>query len=217
MVNPLETSDVPLETKLSHAFARLGVVQRANSWEATGEAGLNPTQGTILGLLYRNASAMRLGEIADALAVSAATVSDSVSVLVDKGLIAKRKAKDDGRAVAISLLVPGRRFAEQLNHGDDVLIRALGALEDDEREQLFLTLLKMIRQLQVSGHISVNRACVTCRYFRPKVHNDGQRPHHCALVDSSFGDKTIREDCPEHEAADKHLAEQNWRVFSGEA
>ncbi len=215
MANVLEESDLPLKTKLSHAFARLGVVQRANSWETTASEGLNPTQGTILGLLSRRQTPLRLSEIADELAVSAATVSDSVSVLVQKGFVAKRKAKDDGRAVAITLVAAGKRIAKQLNSGDLSIKNAIDSLEGDEREQLYKTLLKLIRQLQVSGQISVNRACVTCRYFRPRVHQDPSRPHHCALVDAPFGDRTIREDCPEHEQADEHLAQQNWSTFVG--
>ena len=64
-----------------------------------------------------------------------------------------------------------------------------------------------------SGKIGT-RAVSFEMYFRPRVHDDDQRPHHCALVDAAFGDRTIREDCPEHQVADEHLAEQNWKKFT---
>lgn len=32
------------------------------------------------------------------------------------------------------------------------------------------------------------------------------RPHHCALVDAAFGDRTVRSDCPDHEAATREVA-----------
>ena len=216
MTNPLEESDTPLEVKLSHAFARLGIVQRANSWESTSVEGLNPTQGSILSFLHKRNTSVRLSEIAQELAVSNATVSDSVSTLVEKGLVTKRRAKEDARATAISLRPKGKKLADRLGLGDIRIKQALESLGSNEREQLYRTMLKLIRQLQLAGQISVNRACVTCRYFRPNVHKTPSRPHHCVLVDAPFGDKTLREDCSEHEPADEHLAAQNWKTFAGE-
>jgi hypothetical protein len=45
--------------------------------------------------------------------------------------------------------------------------------------------------------------CVTCRYFRPHVHSDPERPHHCAFVDAPFGDRALRLDCRDHEAKEE--------------
>ncbi|MCA9146388.1 MAG: MarR family transcriptional regulator, partial [Planctomycetales bacterium] len=101
MANSLEKTDRPLARKLGHALNRVQVAMRADSWETCGQNDLNPTQGQILMLLGERAIGLRLSEIASELAVSAPTVSESVTTLVDKGYIRKGKAKDDGRAVAV--------------------------------------------------------------------------------------------------------------------
>jgi hypothetical protein len=40
--------------------------------------------------------------------------------------------------------------------------------------------------------------CATCVFFRPDVHDDPERPHHCAFVDAPFGDRQLRLDCDDY-------------------
>ncbi len=211
--NVLEQGDLPLPQKLMHAFGRVQIAMRADSWEEFGQKGLNPTQGQILILLGQRENGLRLSEIAADLAVSAPTVSDSVRVLVEKGYISKSKAKDDARAVAVRLTANGRRLVERLDSVGETIETVIASLPESEQLQLFRTMLRVVRELQMKGKISTSRMCVTCRYFRPNAHENAERPHHCALVDAAFGDQTLRSDCPEHEAADQHLAAQNWEAF----
>lgn len=213
MKNPLEQADQPLSQKLTHALSRVQIAARADSWEEFGQEGLNPTQGQILLLLGQRPSGLRLSEIASEMAVSAPTVSDSVRVLVEKGYVNKSPAKDDARAIAIRLTASGRRLVNRLDCIGGTIQTVLASLPESEQVQLYRTLLRVVRELQTSGKIPVARMCVTCRYFRPNVHEDAERPHHCALVDAAFGDRTLRSDCPDHEAADQRLAAQNWRTF----
>jgi DNA-binding MarR family transcriptional regulator len=213
MSNSLEKTDQPLSQKLGHALNRVQVAMRADSWEMCGQNDLNPTQGQILMLLGGRTNGLRLSEIASELAVSAPTVSESVATLVEKVYVRKGKAKDDGRAVTITLTAAGKRLAERLDAVGGTITTVLESLPEAEQIQLYRTMLRMVRQLQAAGRIPVSRMCVTCRYFRPNVHNDARRPHHCALVDAAFGDQTLRSDCPEHESADEHLAAQNWQSF----
>ncbi|MCA9215485.1 MAG: winged helix-turn-helix transcriptional regulator [Planctomycetales bacterium] len=213
MTNPLEATDAPLSHKLGHALNRVQVAMRAESWEACGQNGLNPTQGQIVVLLGQRAGGLRLRELADELAVSAPTISDSVSTLVEKGYVRKTKAKDDARAVTVRLTATGKKLVAKLDAVGETIETVLSALPESEQIQLYRTMLRMVRELQSAGKIPVARMCVTCRYFRPNVHHDPERPHHCALVDAAFGDRTLRSDCPEHETADAHLAEQNWKSF----
>lgn len=214
MKNPLEQADQPLSQKLAHALGRVQIAMRADSWEEFGQQGLSPTQGQILILLAQRPTGLRLSEIAAELAVSAPTVSDSVRVLVDKGYVSKSRAKDDARAIAIRLTASGQRLVQRLDSIGGTVESVLASLPESEQIQLYRTMLRVVRELQASGKISVARMCVTCRYFRPNAHQDTERPHHCALVDAAFGDRTLRSDCPEHELADQHLAAQNWEAFA---
>jgi protoglobin len=55
--------------------------------------------------------------------------------------------------------------------------------------------------------------CVSCRFFRPFIHDDPTHPHQCAFVDAPFGDGELRLDCPDHQAAPADHAALNWQVF----
>ncbi len=213
MNHPLEQTDLPLVEKLGHVMNRINTAMRADSWDAFGSSGLNPTQGQIVMLLGRQSSALRLSEIADELAVSAPTVSDSISSLAEKGLVKKKMAEDDGRAIAVSLTSLGKKLNGKLDSTGETIGLVLSRLPESEQIQLYKTLVRVVRELQSTGRIPISRMCVTCRYFRPNVHEDTKRPHHCALVNEAFGDQTLRADCPEYEAADEHLAVQNWETF----
>lgn len=214
MSNLLEQTDSPLVRKLGHAMNRIHVAMRADSWDAFGANDLNPTQGQIAMLLGRRPSGLRLNEIADELAVSPPTVSDSVAALVNKGLVKKDKAKDDGRAIAVTLTATGKRLIRRLDSVGGAIGSVISRLPHSEQVQLYKTLIRMVRELQSEGRIPVSRMCVTCRYFRPNAHKNAERPHHCELVNVAFGDRTLRVDCPDHEAAEEHIANRNWEVFA---
>lgn len=214
IMNILEKSDRSLPQKLGHVLSRLNVAMRAENWHTLSEDGLNPTQGQVLLLLEHRSVPLRLSEIAAELAVTAPTVSDSVSSLVEKGLVKKRRAADDQRALAVTLTAQGKKLVRRLDNSNDAVVSAITHLNPTDQTQLYRTLLQILRELQQLGRIPVARMCVTCRYFRPNHHDDPTRPHHCALVDAAFGDQTIRSDCPDHEEADVTLAEQNWKTFT---
>lgn len=217
MKNSLEQTDLPLARKLMHAFNRVQVAMRAGDWEEFGQRALNPTQGQILILLHERSDGLRVSEIAEELMVSAPTVSDSVRVLADKGYVNKTKVTEDARVVMLRLTTKARKLVERLDVVGGAIESALSSLPQAEQLQLYRTMLRIVRELQANGKIPVARMCITCRYFRPHAHANGSRPHHCALVDAAFGDRTLRSDCPDHEAADRHLAAQNWEAFVGRA
>ena len=188
---------------------------RADRWEWFGGDGLNPTQGQILLLLRRHREPLRMSQIADELSVTAATVSDSVAALIEKGLVVKTRSASDRRAAAVSLKSQGRKRVDAFNSQEHAVESAVKSLPQSEKVSLFTSMLKVIRELQTSGRIPMARMCVTCRYFRPNAHGPGVlRPHHCALVDAPLANQSLRQDCPEHEAADEHLARSNWQTFT---
>lgn len=189
------------------ALSKIGLALRSEAWRETAPRGLNPTQAQVLVVLRQApAAGLRLSQIADRLGVSAATVSASVSALERKGLVHKERAADDARALAVSLTPAGRAEAGEMAEWPDLLLGAVGVLDEAEEAVFLKALLKVIRQLQERGRISPARMCVTCRYFRPDVHDDPERPHHCAFVDAPFGDRNLRVDCGDHEPADRRAS-----------
>ena len=104
----------------------------------------------------------------------------------------------------------GRHEAERAAGWADFLLAAVDDLTPEEQEIFYRGLVKMIRGLQTRGEIPVSRMCVTCRFFQPRVHADPREPHHCAFVDAPFGDRHLRLECPDHEAAPPETANANW-------
>lgn len=191
-------------------LAKVGLYLRSEAWQRRGRTGLTPTQAQILARL-RAAGPLTLRRLADELGITPASASDSVRVLVERGLVTKDRTATDRRALALALTEAGAREAEADGSWPDLLIEAVDELAPEEQAVLLRALTKMIRTLQRDRRIAVARMCATCVHFVPNAHpDDADAPHHCAFVDAPFGDRQLRIDCPDHREADAALAEANW-------
>jgi DNA-binding MarR family transcriptional regulator len=190
--------DGPPAAMVATGLAKIGLVLRHEAWRARGASGLTPTQGQILALLRARGEEATLGALAAELGVSAPTASDAVAALVAKGLVRKHR----GRTLALALTPAGRREAKRAARWPDVLLEAVDALSPTEQAVFLRGLATMIRVLQERGRIPVARMCATCSFFRPHVHPDPERPHHCAYADVAFGDRQLRLDCADWRAPD---------------
>ncbi|VWB95904.1 MarR family transcriptional regulator [Burkholderia territorii] len=187
---------------------------RSQAWDWAEGAGLTPTQGEILVLLLQRKGPMRLGEIARETQLTAATTSDAVSTLETKGLVEKRRALDDGRALAVRLSARGRTAAKKALQWPEFLTKAVGKLGADEQGVLYRALLKTLRELQVAGATPQQRMCLTCTHFQPGKQSK-KTVHHCAALDLSMADSDLRLDCSVHEEADAATQKKTWKVFAG--
>jgi DNA-binding MarR family transcriptional regulator len=199
--------------RITHGLLRLSTAMRSQAWDWAEGAGLTPTQGEILVLLMQRKGPMRLGEIAHETALTAATTSDAVSTLEAKGLVEKRRALDDGRALAVRLTARGKTAAKRALQWPDFIGTALGALRAEEQTGFYRSLLKMIWQMQTKGDIPQHRMCVSCTHFVPSK-SPKKTPHHCELLDLSMGDTDLRLDCSVHEEADLTTQKKTWKIFS---
>src|SRR5246127_712776 len=199
--------------RITHGLLRLSTAMRSQAWDWAEGAGLTPTQGEILVLLMQRKGPMRLGEIARETALTAATTSDAVSTLESKGLVEKRRALDDGRALAVRLTARGRTAAKRAAQWPDFLAKAVGTLRDEEQSIFYRTLLKTIHQLEAQGTIPPHRMCVTCTHFEPSK-NPKKTPHRCKLLELSMADTDLRLDCSVHETADVATQKKTWKIFA---
>ncbi|MBN3802575.1 winged helix-turn-helix transcriptional regulator [Paraburkholderia sp. Ac-20336] len=199
--------------RVTHSLLRLSTAMRSQAWEWAEGAGLTPTQGEILVLLMQRKGPMRLGEIARETALTAATTSDAVSTLETKGLVEKRRALDDGRALAVRLTSRGRTAAKRAAQWPDFLSKAVGTLREEEQAVFYRTLLKTIHQLEAQDTIPAHRMCLSCSHFQPSK-NPKKTPHHCALLDLNMADTDLRLDCSVHEKADVATQKKNWKIFA---
>jgi DNA-binding MarR family transcriptional regulator len=212
------TPDLPqdsLPQRVVIGLNKIGMAIKSHAWQDALPQGLTPTQGQILALLRaKGAVGVRLSTIANELGVTAATTSDAVTTLVEKGLVQKKKAVDDGRAIALALTAAGRQVAEQAAGWSDFMMDAVSELSQMEQEVFLRGLIKMIRKLQEQRLISMARMCVNCEYFQPHTYEDADLPHHCAFVDAAFGDRQLQVDCPDQVAVDETQAQQNLDILS---
>jgi DNA-binding MarR family transcriptional regulator len=197
--------DVAPASAVAAALARLASAVRQHAWQGAAEAGLTPTQGQLADLLSRRDGAT-LAELAVALGVGAATASEAIGAMVEKGLVERSRSADDRRRLALRLTARGERIARASAEWSAFLAAAATSLPAADQRELLALLVRLIRELQRRGEIPGARMCVTCVHFRPHRHDDARRPHHCAFVDAPFGDGAYRFDCPDHEPAEAATA-----------
>ncbi|HYD82044.1 MAG TPA: MarR family winged helix-turn-helix transcriptional regulator [Paucimonas sp.] len=208
-----DNADPSIENRIAAGLACIAKAMRAKAWEQSMANGLTPTQADILALLAARGTALRLSVVVEQLAVSAATASEAVTSLVNKALVEKARAKDDGRAIALKLTRAGAKLAAEIADWSGFLSNAVEPLTEDEKVIVLRSMVKMIRHLQERNEIPTARMCISCKYFEPHRHADSKAPHHCRFVNAPIGDQDLRIDCAEHEAADADVAQRNWMVF----
>ncbi len=116
-------------------------------WFRDLDVGVTPVQGGILLLIGENAGLTQIA-LARLLKVEAPTLQQALTPLLEAGLVARKRSKQDGRAFALSLTDDGGRLAdviaaESRKHEADVL----SGLSDKERA----TLLALLEKALASG------------------------------------------------------------------
>lgn len=203
-----------LPERLHDGLERIALVSRAEMWASAGRAGLNPTQAQVLALLAGRPEGLRARDIAAHLGVSAASISDTLAALLRKGLVGREADPGDGRAMTVRLSEAGLALARDLTRAASPVVEALAALPAPMQEQMLLAQIALIRQLLDRGVITPQRMCATCRHFRPNAHPGRARAHHCAFVDAAIGNRDLRLDCGEHEAADAAFQAATWTALA---
>lgn len=199
---------------ITDGLGKIAVALRNQAWEGGTVRRLTPTQGQILVLLgERKGQSVRLNDVASALCLSAATVSDAVITLVEKQLVKKERLAEDQRALVLTLTAAGRREAQQTAGWTEVVEAGVETLTPDEQAVFLRGLTKVIHSLQGQGVISVARMCAGCTYFQPYVHADAARPHHCGLVNKPMGEGQLRLDCSDYVPGEEADQLRRWQTF----
>lgn len=184
----------PLNAHLARLLERIGEVARALRWQQATGAGLSPLQIRILGFVCDHpGEPVGVARLADELQVTRPTVSDSVALLVERGLLLRKPDPNDGRSHTLRLTSAGRRWLP----AGGPFTEALATLPLHERETLLLALMRLLASLLETGDVQVQRMCWTCTHYR----GDRKDRHHCQLLGTDLAVAELRTDCSEHEAA----------------
>lgn len=184
------------ESKIVASLERISQAFRVLLWQESKTYALSPIQVQVLiFLLYHSSEKRKVSYLADEFNMTKATISDTVKVLEQKDLITKEHEPHDTRSYIIHLTEKGKTVAENTSLFTRELREPINKLHPDDKDTLLLSLLDIIRHLNKSGVITIQRMCMSCAYHQ--VSDEGQT-HFCKLLNQKLHVKDLRIDCPEH-------------------
>lgn len=200
------------------SFLRYMTVMRRLAWKHAESHNITPLQGEILCALQTR-TVMRLKEIAYETGLTAATTSDAVSTLCNKGLCEKSRDRDDARALAVKLTPKGSELALKTNQNCWIaIIESMKCLQLIERVNIYYSMLKMLNEFEENNLIGKHRSCINCSHFKSSkstqmIQNvktdtlrygshDNLAQNFCSKYHEEFTDVQIRLDCSDFYPAD---------------
>jgi DNA-binding MarR family transcriptional regulator len=180
---------------------QLAALVRAQSWRQDGTPSLPPVQEAVLKALLASPAGLRAIRLAERLAVSPASLSDSVKALQRKGWLERAPDPADRRASRLHLSAEGQAVARRLAEPTRGMAALMGELDVADLGALLRTTQLMVGQAQRQGLARGLRTCLSCRFFQPYASGRDDRPHLCDFTRQPFGDPQLRVDCAEQAPA----------------
>jgi len=184
------------ESKIVASLERISQAFRVLLWQESKEHALSPIQVQVLIFLLNHSDEKRkVSYLADEFNMTKATISETVKSLELKNLITKEYEPHDTRSYIIHLSQKGKEIADKTSYFTKDITGPIQHLDEESKENMLHSLFAIIRQLNISGVITIQRMCATCVYFRPS--EDGKEPF-CKLLERTLYAEDLRIDCPEH-------------------
>ena len=185
-----------IESKIVASLERISQAFRVLLWNQSKEFSLSPIQVQVLiFLLHHSDQKRKVSYLADEFNMTKATISDTIKTLEQKQLIKKEYEQHDTRSYIIHLTKKGKDTAYQTSLFAKQIQVPIDKLQSTDKENLLLSLLDIIHQLNKSGIITIQRMCFTCHFY--KSQKNGQE-HFCRLLNTKLADTELRIDCAEH-------------------
>jgi DNA-binding MarR family transcriptional regulator len=193
--NP-ERHNTSIDYKIVAALEKISEVFRVLLWAEAKEHKLSPIQLQLLIFLKYHASDKhrRIAAMAKEFNLTKATVSDSIKVMEQKGLIQRTGDSLDSRSFNFSLTDQGMKLTGAIEHFTLPLDGAIATLSDHQKEIMLSVVLDLIYKLNQGGVISTQRMCYNCFYYN----GDRKQQHHCNLMQKPLAFDELRFECPEH-------------------
>lgn len=190
----MSTSDSDHVASLVERIGRLVRAREAGT-------GLNPAQWEVLRYLARaNRFSRSPSAVADYLATTRGTVSQTLISLESKGLIRKGVNARDRRGATLELTDAGGALLEKADPMDE-LTRALAALPPLHATLLSQALSRVLDTLLAANDRKAFGVCATCRHFRHEAFpGRPEGPHQCGLIDAPLAAGEATRICAEHAA-----------------
>ncbi len=184
-----------IDSKIVASLERISQAFRVLLWNESKDHSLSPIQIQILIFIhYHSYELCTVSGIAKEFNMTKATISDSIKLLIEKNLIKKKYKTEDQRSYQIQLTAKGKQIIKKVNGFSNEIKNPINKLSENEKSDLLIQLVNIIKHLQVSGIIQVQRMCFTCQYYQLK----NNEVHFCRLLNSKLKNEDIRIDCAEH-------------------
>lgn len=194
-------ADADLDARVAAGLERVGHVIRTLVWQRAYARGLSPMQAQLLLHICGQVHPPRVGDLAAEFDVTAATVSDALAALRRKGFVTREQGTADRRSFVFAITAAGADLTGELSRWAEPIVGHLSTVDRNAKAAALALVLDLLAALHTDGIPAVARTCVTCRFFDRGAHHDAERPHHCTLLDTAFGDAGLRVDCAEHQPA----------------
>jgi DNA-binding MarR family transcriptional regulator len=198
--NP-ENHLVNIDAKIVASLEKISEVFRVLLWAEAKEHRVSPIQLQLLIFLKYHPSTAhrRIAFLAREFNLTKATISDSMRVLEEKGLVLRSDDITDSRGYNFSLTEKGAQLTASVENFTGPLDGAIAALTPQQKEYLLSSVLDLIYRLNQMGIISTQRMCFNCYYYN----GDRAQNHYCNLVQAPLAYDSIRFECPEHKMKGK--------------
>jgi DNA-binding MarR family transcriptional regulator len=195
----LAYQNINIEAKIVASLERIANAFRVLLWNESKEYSLSPVQIQVLiFLLYHSDRKRKVSYLAEEFHMTKATISETIRILEEKKLIKKEYEPHDARSYVIHLTGKGKKIAKETSFFSKEIYASVEKLMPSGKENLLISLLDIIRQLNQAGVITIQRMCFNCSYYRSK--NNGKQ-HFCTLLNQQLAATQLRIDCPEHSPA----------------
>jgi DNA-binding MarR family transcriptional regulator len=139
---------------------------------------------------------LTVGALANALHLTAPTVSDSLKALVNKGYLKRRKNPQDGRVVFFGCTRRGKAAAERLSEWPSGLEESISGLDQGHQQGLMGALTYMLRSQIERGFQIPEAMCASCEHF--EVDSWESDHYACALTGKTFSCAGLHTACERH-------------------
>jgi len=183
-----------MPAKILFAVERLGDVLAGQLWNIAKTRKLTPLQIKILLFLdgHNDERFCNVSALAKEFQLAKPTISETIRLLHDKGLIQKFKDPNDGRAYNIRLTNEGKQEAAVAATFSTQVSQSIEKLGKSSHDELYINLLLALKQLQLDGLVPPQRMCWNCKHF-----NDDHDVGFCSLLKVKLPAPALRIDCPE--------------------
>ncbi len=173
---------------------RLGNLVRADVRAVCNEYGVRPVQLEVLRFLTQcNRYSDTLQAVTEFLGLTKGTVSQTIKVLEQKGLLGKQADVADRRLVHLKPTLKGRRLVKRTAPAKS-LVSGLQQLAGPESRAVEKVLRDLLQSIQKANGYKTFAPCHSCRFNQQ---HDGR--YYCGLTQEPLQDREVLLICREHQ------------------